>query len=107
MIKLVALDLDGTIVNDQLKISPRVLKLLAHLITKTDVKVVIATGRMFLSALPFARQIGIAEPLVTYQGAMVRELNEGYTMRFHAPIQLDLAQEVLKTLIEDQYNINL
>jgi len=107
MIKLVALDLDGTIVNDQLKISDRVLKLLNHLITHTDVRVVIATGRMFLSALPFARQIGIVEPLVTYQGAMVREITAGYTQRFHAPIPLALAQEVLQTLIEDRYHINL
>lgn len=107
MIKLVALDLDGTIVNDHLKISPRVLKLLGHLITQTDVRVVIATGRMFLSALPFARQIGIVEPLVTYQGAMVRDITEGHALRFHAPIKMELAREVLQTLIEEKYHINL
>jgi Cof subfamily protein (haloacid dehalogenase superfamily) len=107
MIKLVALDLDGTIVNDQLKISPKVLTLLSHLITKTDVRVVIATGRMFMSALPFARQIGIVEPLVTYQGAMVRDIDNGQNIRFHAPIPMNLAQEVMKTLIEEKYHINL
>jgi Cof subfamily protein (haloacid dehalogenase superfamily) len=107
MIKLVALDLDGTVVNDQLKISHRVLKLLNHLVTQTDVRVVIATGRMFLSALPFARQIGIVEPLVTYQGAMVRDIADGHAQRFHAPIPMPLAREVLHTLIEDHYHINL
>jgi Cof subfamily protein (haloacid dehalogenase superfamily) len=107
MIKLIALDLDGTIVNDQLKISPRVLKLLGHLITQTQVKVVIATGRMFLSALPFAKHIGIVEPLVSYQGAMVRELNEGYKLRFHVPIQMGLAQEVMQLLLAEKYHINL
>jgi Cof subfamily protein (haloacid dehalogenase superfamily) len=107
MIKLVALDLDGTIVNDQLKISDRVLKLLNHLITQTEVRVVIATGRMFLSALPFVRQIGIVEPVVTYQGAMVREITEGYAQRFHAPIPMALAQEVMQTLLAENYHINL
>jgi Cof subfamily protein (haloacid dehalogenase superfamily) len=107
MIKLVALDLDGTVVNDQLKISSRVLKVLNHLVTQTDVRVVIATGRMFLSALPFARQIGIVEPLVTYQGAMVREIASGHAQRFHAPIPLSLAREVMQTLIQDNYHINL
>ncbi len=107
MIKLVALDLDGTVVNDQLQISPRVLSLLNHLITQTDVRVVIATGRMFLSALPFARQIGVVEPLVTYQGAMVREITEGHAQRFHAPIPLSLAQEVMQTLLAEKYHINL
>lgn len=107
MIKLVALDLDGTLVNDQLKISDRVLKLLNHLITQTEVRVVIATGRMFLSALPFAQQIGIVEPVVTYQGAMVREITSGYAQRLHAPIPMGIAQEVLQTLIEENYHINL
>ena len=107
MIKLVALDLDGTLVNEQLQISDRVLRLLNHLITKTDVRVVIATGRMFLSALPFARQIGVVEPIVTYQGAMVRELTEGYAQRFHAPIPIQVATEVMQTLLAEKYHINL
>lgn len=107
MIKLVALDLDGTVVNDHLKISPRVLQLLGHLITQTHVRVVIATGRMFLSALPFARQIGVVEPLVSYQGAMVRDLTDGHAMRFHAPIRMDLAREVMQTLIAEKYHVNL
>lgn len=107
MIKLVALDLDGTIVNEQLRISPRVLSVLAHLINHTDVRVVIATGRMFLSALPFAREIGIREPLVTFQGAMIRDLDQAYTVRAHTPIQLELAKELLQILIEDKYHVNL
>lgn len=107
MIKLVALDLDGTIVNDHLKISPRVLTLLNHLITQTNVRVVIATGRMFLSALPFARQIGILEPLVTYQGAMIRELADGHAIRHHAPIPLPIAREVMEMLLAEKYQINL
>lgn len=107
MIKLVALDLDGTIVNDQLKISPKVLKVLSHLITQTQVRVVIATGRMFMSALPFAREIGILEPLVAYQGAMIRDLTDGHALRFHAPIAIPLAQEVMTSLVEEKYHINL
>lgn len=107
MIKLVALDLDGTVVSDQLKISSKVLSLLSHLILNTDVRVVIATGRMFLSALPFATQIGICEPLIAYQGAMVREIATGHALRFHAPIPLPLAHEVMETLVEDKYHINL
>lgn len=107
MIKLVALDLDGTIVDERLKISPRVVSLLGHLITRTDVKVVIATGRMFLSALPFARQIGLVEPLIAYQGAMIREMDEGHAIRLHAPISMPLAREVLAMLLEDNYHVNL
>lgn len=107
MIKLVALDLDGTIVNEQLKIAPHVLSVLRHLVTKTEVRVVIATGRMFLSAVPFAHEIGIVEPLVTYQGAMVRELNGERKIRLHSPIRLDLACEVLEMLVREKYDVNV
>ncbi|HEY9744812.1 MAG TPA: Cof-type HAD-IIB family hydrolase [Oculatellaceae cyanobacterium] len=107
MIKLVALDLDGTIVNEHLKISSRVLSTLKHLITQTDVRVVIATGRMFPSALPFAREIGIREPIITYQGAMIRDLGDGHALRFHSPIQLGLAREIMQSLVAENYHVNL
>lgn len=107
MIKLVALDLDGTIVNEDLRISDRTLKLLRHLLTHTDIRVVIATGRMFFSALPFARDIGITDPLVTYQGAMVRDVTDGHALRFHQPIPLAIAKEVMELLEEDRYHTNL
>jgi hydroxymethylpyrimidine pyrophosphatase-like HAD family hydrolase len=35
------------------------------------IQVVIATGRMFRSALPYAQAAGIEAPLVCYQGAAV------------------------------------
>ncbi len=107
MIKMVALDLDGTIVNEDLKISDKTLKVLKHLIQNTDVRVVIATGRMFTSALPFATQIGIVEPLVIYQGAMIKNLDNGHSMRFHKPIPLQVAKEVLELLVDGKYHTNL
>lgn len=107
MIKLVALDLDGTIVNEHLRISERTLKTLRHVLTETDVRVVVATGRMFASALPFAREIGIVEPLVIYQGAMIRSLNAEQTLHFHQPIPLTLAKPVLELLKEGKYHANL
>jgi Cof subfamily protein (haloacid dehalogenase superfamily) len=106
-IKLVALDLDGTVVGGDLRISGRVLRTLTHLITRTEVRVVIATGRMFASALPFARQIGVLEPLVIYHGAMVRSMDARHTMRFHTPIPLPIARDVLGRLVEDRYDVNL
>jgi Cof subfamily protein (haloacid dehalogenase superfamily) len=107
MLKLLALDLDGTVVNETLEISPRVLQTLQRVLAETEVKVVIATGRMFRSALPFARQIGIKEPLVTYQGAMVRGVEEPYETYFHAPIQLETGREVLAMLLKEQYDVNI
>src|SRR5690242_8019080 len=107
MIKLVALDLDGTIVNEQLEISSRTLKLLKHLIENTPVRVVIATGRMHASALPFARTLGIREPIVSYQGAMIREASAPHVLLSHTPIGRELAAQVLGFLQADRFHVNL
>lgn len=107
MIKLVALDLDGTIVNGELQISDRVLKLLKHLIDDTEVRVVVATGRMHPSAMPFVKQIGTPWPVVTYQGAMIRDQDEHFTLMHHTPIRLDVARKVMQLLIEEKFSTNL
>lgn len=107
MIKVVALDLDGTIVNDSLQISDRTQKLLKHLINNTEIKVVIATGRMFMSALPFAQMLGVKEPIISYQGAMIRNLDTDYSLRYHNPIKLATAEKLLTFLQEQKFDINL
>ncbi len=107
MIKLVALDLDGTIVNDDLKISEPTLKVLEHLIKNTDIRVVVATGRMHPSALPFAQQIGTPEPLISYQGAMIRSMDGESTYLHHTPIPMDIAEEVVQMLTDESFNMNL
>jgi Cof subfamily protein (haloacid dehalogenase superfamily) len=38
------------------------------------VRVVLATGRSYSSALPYARALGLHDPIICYQGAMVREM---------------------------------
>lgn len=105
-IKLVALDLDGTLVREDLSISQRVKDTLSHLINETDIKVVIATGRMYRSAVSFAQEIGVTEPIVTYQGAMVRDLI-GSEPIYHQAIPLDIAKTLLEYLHEGDYHTNI
>jgi Cof subfamily protein (haloacid dehalogenase superfamily) len=107
-IKLLAIDLDGTVVNHQLQVSPAVIEAIAKAKKDHGVRVMIATGRTYHSALPFASQLGITEPLVAYQGALLRELPEqgGATLR-HCPIPLPLAQEVLAMLQAHQFHVNV
>lgn len=69
--RLLALDVDGTLVGSGLEITPRNLAALQAAVA-AGVHVVLATGRMFRSALPYARQIGAKDPLICYQGAVVR-----------------------------------
>jgi Cof subfamily protein (haloacid dehalogenase superfamily) len=75
-IGLVAIDLDGTLVNDKLQIDPRDVAAV-RAASGAGVPVVIATGRMFKSSLPYAQQLGLRGPIINYQGAVVREIASG------------------------------
>ncbi|MFI5262186.1 MAG: Cof-type HAD-IIB family hydrolase [Candidatus Limnocylindrales bacterium] len=75
-IRLVAADLDGTLIGDDLAVRPRVAAAVAEAQAR-GVMVVIATGRMYRSSVRFARALGLHAPLICYQGAYVRELAVG------------------------------
>ena len=72
MIKLIALDLDNTLLEKDNSIHPRTLALLQACI-RSKVTVVIATGRLYLSARKYARQIGPECKVLCYNGSMVTE----------------------------------
>jgi Cof subfamily protein (haloacid dehalogenase superfamily) len=69
--KLVAIDLDGTLLNNDLKISGRTFNTLQETI-KRGINVTLCTGRMFASAYPYAKELELNVPLITYNGALVK-----------------------------------
>jgi Cof subfamily protein (haloacid dehalogenase superfamily) len=100
---LVALDLDGTLVGHDLKISPRVRQTVAaarslgHIVT-------LATGRRYLSAHFFARQLGIGdEPLICGQGAQVRSPS---SIIFETPLPLPSAHTAIRWANQRQIAIH-
>lgn len=74
--ELVILDLDGTVLDahDQ-ALHPRTRDAVRATV-RGGTRVIIASGRMYRSALPHARELQVVEPLVCYQGALVRALPE-------------------------------
>jgi Cof subfamily protein (haloacid dehalogenase superfamily) len=74
-IGLIALDLDGTLVGDDLLLRDRTKAAIGGAIER-GVAVSIVTGRMATSALRFARELGIRDPIVGYQGALIRAIPE-------------------------------
>ena len=48
--------------------------------------VTLATGRMFLSALPYAEELGIDSPLITYHGALIKQAGSGQIPLKHCPV---------------------
>jgi len=70
--RLIAIDLDGTLLNGNLEISPRDRTALA-LAQQAGVELVLASGRMFRSSLPYAQELRITAPIIAYQGAVVQD----------------------------------
>ena len=93
-IKLVAVDMDDTLLDGSLKVSPPTCEAI-HMAQEQGVIVTIATGRMFSSALPFAKQLHIQAPLITYNGGMVR-CPISKEMIFHKSIDTDVAGKVVE-----------
>ena len=71
MYKLVVLDLDGTLLNNDSKISSYSKKVLLELVAK-DIKVVLASGRPYQSMLPFAEELNLKTPLISNNGALIK-----------------------------------
>ncbi len=69
--KALVLDIDGTLVDRSLEITPANLAALKAAMGRGH-RLILATGRMYYSALKYAEQIGTDEPLICYQGAVVR-----------------------------------
>lgn len=94
MIRLLALDLDGTLLNRDKEVSE---KNRAALRAAMDagVYVTLATGRMLNSALYFGRLIGANAPLIACNGALVQAMDSARPV-FARTYPKALAQEFLR-----------
>lgn len=95
-IQLLVIDLDGTAVGASNQIKPAV-KQAIHEAVAQGVKVAIATGRMYCSALRFYHDLGLTLPLLAYQGALIREPATGKVHR-HLTLPPDQVTELLDFL---------
>ncbi|NLG49028.1 MAG: HAD family phosphatase [Chloroflexi bacterium] len=68
--RLIAMDLDGTLLRDDLSMSPRVLATLERA-RQQDILLTLATGRGYPSMRSWARKLAITTPVIGYQGAVV------------------------------------
>lgn len=96
-IKLLVLDIDGTLLNKEFKISDEVKNAVKKAIDK-GVKVVIATGRMFSATIPIAVEMGLTTPLITYHGSLIKEFYNSEDILLHRTIPTDIAKKVVQDL---------
>jgi Cof subfamily protein (haloacid dehalogenase superfamily) len=72
-IRLIASDIDGTLLNPQFQISPNDLAALRRA-RAAGIEIVLVTGRRHTFALPIAQQLGFDLWLITSNGAVTRSL---------------------------------
>jgi hypothetical protein len=83
-IRMVVLDIDGTLVGEDLQLGPRTRAAIGEALRR-GVIVSLATGRMPSSAVVFANHLGLSAPLVGHQGGVIRSMPS----RREAPQELE------------------
>lgn len=73
--RALVIDLDGTCIQRGAFLHPRTER--AVRAAAQRLPTIIATGRQYTSALPWAQRMGVKEPLVCYEGAVVRTMPDG------------------------------
>lgn len=99
-IELIALDIDGTLIGDDLVIGPDTRAAVRAALAR-GVLISIVTGRMVSSAMRFARELELTAPVVGYQGALIRAMPEPGSTRLgrllhHDPIRADVARDIVE-----------
>ena len=103
--ELIVFDLDDTLLNKEHKISERTISAIKSLKAKGK-KVTIATGRMFVSTLPYAEELEIDLPVISYNGAYVCD-PKSHEVIFHHAIPADLVQAIIKEAEKEDLHLNL
>ncbi|WEK55439.1 MAG: Cof-type HAD-IIB family hydrolase [Candidatus Cohnella colombiensis] len=68
--RLIALDVDGTLINDQHEVTPRV-RDAVRAAAAQGVEIVLCTGRGSTSALPVLAELGLEGTMITHNGASI------------------------------------
>lgn len=102
-IAVVAVDMDDTLLNNRLEIGPRTERAIAA-VRELGVKVVLATGRMYCSARPYALRLRLHGPIIAYNGALVKTV-AGKVLS-HRPLPLEVARDVLERAVEEGWSLH-
>lgn len=101
-ISLIALDLDGTLLLPDRTVSPKVAETLAIAQSK-GIKLVLCSGRPLPGVLPLLEELDLqneGDHVITYNGALVQQSNDGkilshHTMNYEDFLEVDdLAREI-------------
>jgi Cof subfamily protein (haloacid dehalogenase superfamily) len=103
--KLVAFDVDGTLVGRDLRISERVRSAIARM-TEAGTAGCLVTGRMYRATIPFARELGFDTPLICYQGAAIIDPTTDDVLA-HTAVANEVVLELIAIAERDRMHLQL
>ncbi|MDO4179360.1 MAG: Cof-type HAD-IIB family hydrolase [Phascolarctobacterium sp.] len=102
-IKLVASDMDDTLLNSEHKISETNKTAIKKAIAAGKI-FLLATGRLYKGAVPYAQDLGLDVPMITYNGALVKGSMSGKVYYEHK-MKITTAQKVLDYCKQNGYYV--
>lgn len=104
MIKMVATDIDGTIVKWDTGFSDNVRSCIKKM-TAQGIKVVLVTGRMHCATAPIAIELRLTTPIVSYQGGLIKDFS-GKTL-YQENLPEDYAKKIINWARKNNVHLNL
>lgn len=105
MYKLIAIDMDGTLLTDELVIPEGTVEAIQRAV-EHGTTVTIATGRMYASAKQFAEQLKINVPLITYQGALIQDMEKEEVI-YERTISPDISSRLIEIAEERDLHLQV
>lgn len=93
---LVAVDVDGTLIENEMTISPRVMETV-RMARRNGTEFTLATGRAHFSAVRFAKQLDLTAPLITFGGGMIQDPSNG-KIYFRKALYPEIAKKAYELL---------
>lgn len=104
-IKLIATDLDGTLLRNDKTISEKTKRTLKNYMEKEG-KLVLSTGRAYFGTEWIAEELGVKGIVITYNGARIYD-REREEIIYHAPLEEDIVKKVIEISHQKKIHLNL
>ncbi|MBO0723879.1 MAG: HAD family phosphatase, partial [Blastocatellia bacterium] len=93
-IKLIALDIDGTLLTPRGEITAKT-RAAIDAARARGVQIILVTGRRFGSAYLVLQEFGLDLPLISHNGALSKDLRTFETLELH-PLDVETAREIIR-----------
>lgn len=97
--KLVAIDMDGTLLNSKNQVSERTIEAINNA-KKKGVHIVLSTGRILKSASYYSKSLGLRNPIIASNGALM--VDGDYNIFYKKPLEMNLVKDIADLALKEK-----